>query len=138
VNTKNVNSAAGVILAALTQNRTPAGIALALESAGLLMTPETAADMASVSTDAVAVAEKAVEELRREHAESARLRTELSSYEMLTAQQCQAGKHADWLVDSELAHACPWCQAEELRARVAELEALKPAPIQNAAKMRPR
>jgi hypothetical protein len=34
-----------VILAALTQNRTSAGIALALESAQLLMTPETAAEL---------------------------------------------------------------------------------------------
>jgi hypothetical protein len=83
VNTKNVNSAAGVILAALTQNRTPAGIALALESAGLLMTPETAADMASVSADAVRVAEESVAELKREHAESARLRGQLAGLESL-------------------------------------------------------
>ncbi|WP_460071138.1 hypothetical protein [Streptomyces sp. YKOK-I1] len=45
MNTQLVNSAAGVILAALTQNRTAAGIALALESAQLLMTPETAAEL---------------------------------------------------------------------------------------------
>jgi hypothetical protein len=45
VNTKRVNSAAGVILAAITQNRTAAGIALALESAGLLMSPEIAAEL---------------------------------------------------------------------------------------------
>ncbi|MFG3276179.1 hypothetical protein [Streptomyces luteogriseus] len=81
MNTQRVNGAAGVILAALEQNRTPAGIALALESAGLLMTPETAADMASVSTDAVGVAERAVEELKREHAESARLRARVAELE---------------------------------------------------------
>jgi hypothetical protein len=45
VNAKLVNSAAGVILAALQQNRTPAGIALALDSARLLMTPEDAAEV---------------------------------------------------------------------------------------------
>jgi hypothetical protein len=45
VNTKLVNSAAGVILAALTQNRTAAGIALALDSAQMLMTPEVAAEL---------------------------------------------------------------------------------------------
>lgn len=45
MNTKAVNSAAGVILAALTQNRTATGIALALDSAQLLMTPETAAEL---------------------------------------------------------------------------------------------
>lgn len=48
MNTKLINSAAGVINAALTQNRTAAGIALALDSAGLLMTPETAAELASL------------------------------------------------------------------------------------------
>lgn len=80
MNTKRVNSAAGVILAALEQGRVPAGIALALESAGLLMTPEAADDMASVSTDAVRVAEQSVTELEREHAENARLRAELEKY----------------------------------------------------------
>jgi hypothetical protein len=82
VNTKNVNSAAGVILAALTQHRTPAGIALALESAGLLMTPETAADMTSVSTDAVGVAERAVAELKREHEANAVLRARVAELEV--------------------------------------------------------
>jgi hypothetical protein len=83
MNTKRVNSAAGVILAALTQNRTPAGIALALESAGLLMTPETAADMASVSADAVRVAEESVAELKREHEANARLRGQLAGLESM-------------------------------------------------------
>ncbi|MEV0015384.1 hypothetical protein [Streptomyces tendae] len=81
MNTKRVNSAAGVILAALEQGRVPAGIALALESAGLLMTPETADDMASVSTDAVRVAERSVSELKREHAENARLRERVAELE---------------------------------------------------------
>jgi hypothetical protein len=48
VNTKSVNSAAGVILAALTQNRTAAGIALALDSARMLMTPEIAAELEQI------------------------------------------------------------------------------------------
>jgi hypothetical protein len=48
VNTKRVNTAADVILAALTQNRTAAGIATALESAQLLMSPETAAELRSL------------------------------------------------------------------------------------------
>ena len=45
MNTRLVNTAAGVILAALTQDRTAAGIALALDSAQLLTSPETAAEM---------------------------------------------------------------------------------------------
>lgn len=81
MNTRSVNSAAGVILAALSQNRTAAGIALALESAGLLMSPEAAADLASVSTDAVGVAEQAVKELQREHEISAQLRARVAELE---------------------------------------------------------
>lgn len=45
MNTRLVNSAAGVINAALTQNRTAAGIALALDSAQLLMSPDTPAEL---------------------------------------------------------------------------------------------
>lgn len=48
--------------------------------------------------------------------EQANLRAELDSYEVMNPQQCRAGKHADWLVDSEYAHACPWCQVEQLKA----------------------
>ncbi|MET9098336.1 hypothetical protein [Streptomyces antibioticus] len=45
MNTRLVNTAADVINAALTQNRTAAGIALALESVQMLMSPETAAEL---------------------------------------------------------------------------------------------
>lgn len=45
MNAKLVNSAEGVILAALEQNRTAAGIALALDSAQLLLTPQTTAEL---------------------------------------------------------------------------------------------
>jgi hypothetical protein len=53
MNTKLVNSVAGVINAALTQNRTAAGIALALESAQLLMSPEKAAELVALRNDAL-------------------------------------------------------------------------------------
>lgn len=45
MNTRLVNTAADVINAALMQNRTAAGIALALESAQLLQSPETAKEL---------------------------------------------------------------------------------------------
>ncbi|MFG3127422.1 hypothetical protein ACGFZU_06935 [Streptomyces tendae] len=51
-------------------------------------------------------------------AEVRRLQTELAAYEVLNPQQCPTGKHAAWLVDSEFAHACPWCQIDQLRAAV--------------------
>jgi hypothetical protein len=53
VNTKLVNSAAGVVMAALQQNRTAAGIALALDSAQMLMTPETAAELERLASQVV-------------------------------------------------------------------------------------
>ncbi|MFF7949072.1 hypothetical protein [Streptomyces griseorubiginosus] len=45
MNARLVNTVADVINAALTQNRTAAGIAMALESAQLLQSPETAAEV---------------------------------------------------------------------------------------------
>jgi hypothetical protein len=46
MNARSVNSAAGVVQAAMEQGRqTAAGIALALDAAGLLMSPETAAEL---------------------------------------------------------------------------------------------
>lgn len=34
----------------------------------------------------------------------------------MTPQQCPEGVHADWAVDSEDAHACPWCLIADLNA----------------------
>ncbi|MFS4103821.1 hypothetical protein [Streptomyces sp. PD-S100-1] len=39
-----------------------------------------------------------------------------AGFEEMSPQQCPAGKHANWAVDSEQTHACPWCEAERLRA----------------------
>jgi hypothetical protein len=44
---------------------------------------------------------------------------ELEPLEHMAPQQCPKGVHADWLVDSENTHQCPWC-------RIAELEAGRP------------
>lgn len=37
----------------------------------------------------------------------------------MTPQACPAGIHADWAVDSERDHACPWCRIAELEAQAA-------------------
>ncbi|MFC9847746.1 hypothetical protein ACFWFF_01350 [Streptomyces sp. NPDC060223] len=98
MNTRLVNTAAGVINAALMQNRTAAGIALALESAQLLMSPETAAELV---------------ELRRQ-LESARVDgARLIRSEQRTAElEAVLGTHRK---DDQ-------AELERLRARVAELE----------------
>lgn len=64
MNTKRVTSAAEVVLAALTQNRTAAGIALALESAGMLTVQAAPNDVLAK------VRNEAWQELRRDTGES--------------------------------------------------------------------
>ncbi|MFI6251451.1 hypothetical protein [Streptomyces sp. NPDC051016] len=94
MNTKSVNTAAGVILAALTQNRTAAGIALALDSAQLLLTPEVVAELERIpgleaTASRVVRAEKRRAELeavlathrRDDHAEIERLKTRIAGLE---------------------------------------------------------
>lgn len=49
-------------------------------------------------------------------AEVESLQAELEPYEMLTGQECENGIHADWAVDSEHNHLCPWCRIAELEA----------------------
>ncbi|MET9142411.1 hypothetical protein [Streptomyces sp. NPDC004042] len=45
-----------------------------------------------------------------------------AGFEEMSPQQCPARKHADWAVDSEQIHSCPWCEVERLRAdRAADL-----------------
>ncbi|MEU8537559.1 hypothetical protein [Streptomyces parvulus] len=83
--TQLVTTAADVISRAMQQGRTlPAALAVALDSAQMLQSPETV--------------------------------KQLAEYERLNPQQCPAGQHADWLIDSQYAHACPWCRIAELQA----------------------
>jgi hypothetical protein len=62
VNARLVTSAAGVIVAALKQNRTATGIALALDSARLLMTPETTAELKRLQERVAELEEKSSRE----------------------------------------------------------------------------
>ncbi|NED75306.1 hypothetical protein G3I51_23885 [Streptomyces sp. SID9944] len=75
-----------------------------------------AAFIAHARTDVPAL----LAELAAVRAERDQAQAELSEYERMNQQQCRAGKHADWLVDSEFTHACPWCQIEALKAQAAE------------------
>ncbi|WP_097930985.1 MULTISPECIES: hypothetical protein [unclassified Streptomyces] len=68
----------------------------------------------------------AMAEVDRLRAELAQRVKDLEPYEALNPQQCPAGQHADWMVDSEYTHACPWCRIAVLEdedshaAKVAE------------------
>lgn len=52
---------------------------------------------------------------------AAALEKQLAEYEVLNPQQCPKGLHADWLIDSEYTHTCPWCRIAELEAENAAL-----------------
>lgn len=127
MNTRLVNSAAGVILAALQQNRTAAGIALALDSAQLLISPEVAAELEQlrrnvesnrVDGQRLIRAEQRRAELEAVHA--THRRDDQAEIERLTNELAQRTQD---LVDTD-------AERERLRARVVELEQLlADAPI---------
>lgn len=64
MNARAVNAAAGVIHAAMKTRQTAAGIAMAVEVAGLLMSPETAAELARLRAGAVPLADDGFAEIR--------------------------------------------------------------------------
>lgn len=71
--------------------------------------------------------EDAVRERAARAAEIRELRAKIEEFgwaEMLTGQTCQNGKHADWFVDSEHNHLCPFCDRDDARARLDEILAL--------------
>lgn len=96
--TPEIRAALGVARAALEGRDSAYGPADAivggLDSAGLLMSPETAAELAR---------------LRREHA---------ALVESMTwhPQVCAAGQHRPWFADTAKPLPCPWCQIAELQA----------------------
>lgn len=116
MNTRLVNSTAGVINAALTQNRTAAGIALALESAQLLMTPEIATELETLR-DRVAELEAAPTIVyRAEHPDSG---ITLGHYGTETAARahCEETERRSWGPGHTLVF--DWIEDDE--DRVAEL-----------------
>jgi hypothetical protein len=59
------------------------------------------------------------EQIQRMRKELDAAKSELDQYAVLNPQQCPKGIHADWMVDSEYTHACPWCALHEA-VRVSE------------------
>lgn len=99
MNTKLVNTAAEVILAALTQNRTAAGIATALDAAGLLKTPERPpATVYRAEHDAIVMGLYTTREAAREHC-------------MTVARRDSKGAALEWIPDEPSEDDSP----EELR-----------------------
>lgn len=119
MNARAVDAVAKVIDASMRNGKqTPAGWACDLYAAGLIMSPEAAADIASVSVDAVRVAEESVAELKREHEESARLRARVDEVERkYTFDTAELRRQ----LDSERVDGARLIRAEKRRA---ELEAV--------------
>ena len=87
MNARSVNAAAGVVQAAMEQGRqTATGIAVALESAGLLMSPETAAELERLREERHSTNEsvsEAAEALRRQRDRIAELEARPSRAEVI-------------------------------------------------------
>ncbi|MDW4900608.1 hypothetical protein RB625_19555 [Streptomyces californicus] len=92
MNAKRVNAAAGVILAAQKQRETAAGIAAALDAAGVLQSPESAAELAAYRA------------------------LELGTPEGRVSAKCEDSSHPVWLRDLDDKRGCPWCRVAELEA----------------------
>ncbi len=92
MNTRLVNTAAGVINAAMVRCETAAGIALALESTQMLMSPETAAELEGFRA------------------------LELADIDGRVSASCPEPGHATWLRAKDDVRGCPWCRVAELEA----------------------
>jgi hypothetical protein len=103
MNTRRVNAAADVIARAMENGRrVPAGMALALESAQMLMSPEIAAELESYRA------------------------LELGAVDGRVSASCGQPNHPTWLRTKDDNRVCPWClaemQSESLTAMTRELE----------------
>jgi hypothetical protein len=139
MNAKLVNSAAGVINAALKQNRTATGIALALDSAQLLLTPETTAELKRLQDLVAELEEKSSREPAADATPGEAYPGELAMLRGLVATLRVVAEHADLIDvrqlldehkrDEQDAYAgLPDAPIPDLPAAVAELGAL-PMPV---------
>lgn len=90
-------------------------IVTALDSAGLLQSPERAAELARLRAERATLNEV----LAGGDEERALLRArldELARYETLRPQTCPAGQHRSWFVDAPRPLPCPWCEIAQAQA----------------------
>ncbi|MFI2314128.1 hypothetical protein AMK17_25185 [Streptomyces sp. CB00072] len=135
MNAKRINAAAGVVLAAQKSRQTAAGIAAALEAAGLLQSPESAAERAQLQDDITGACLARYEE--EQDAKRARFAAKLARKRAFDL-RAERDAFADWA--DTLAYAVapvevlgrhgeegkyPWGDALELITPVAEVAALR-------------
>lgn len=160
MNAKRVSAASGVICAAQKTRQTPAGIAAALEAAGLLQSPESAAELVALRKE---IARLTTQSARVKTAElqpgdrlwhpydmaqftvssvPEKLKVDLRFHTPGSTAGSESGMRVTGTDDSgelvyvDAAQSYLWtrgdaaAELDRLRARVAELEALTPATIQ--------
>lgn len=118
MNTKALNSLAALICRAQEQDRTPMGIAFAVDAAGRHMSPETAAEIEQLRNDITGACLARWEEEQ----DNARLRLALASARR-GRRELRELLNAPPSADELQARAEAFEERERLRARVAELEA---------------
>ncbi|MFH9215422.1 hypothetical protein [Streptomyces globisporus] len=121
MNARRVNAAAGVILAAQKQRQTATGIAAAMEAAGVLQSPESAAEVVALRQQH----DKLDRTLDEVMAERDAHHDALDRFAQAVAPEEVIGEHSSennpWANAFELV--TPAAEVDRLRARVAELEA---------------
>jgi hypothetical protein len=90
-------------------------IVLALDAAGLLQDPETAAELYRLRQERAAL-NGVVAGADEERALLRARLAELQPYEALHPQECEAGQHRAWFADSDGPLPCPWCEIARLQA----------------------
>ncbi|MFD7101889.1 hypothetical protein [Streptomyces celluloflavus] len=108
MNARSVSRAADVIFRAMQTRQTAAGIAAALDAAGMLQSPETAAE---------------AERLRARVAELEAL--ELGAIDGRVSATCANSGHPTWLRATGDTRGCPWCRVAELEVRPAPAAVLR-------------
>ncbi len=121
MNAKRINAAAGVVLAAQKQRNTATGIAAALEAAGLLQSPESAAELMALRKECEQLDKLSDEVMAERDAHH----DALDRFAQAVAPEEVIGEHSSgnnpWANAFELV--TPAAEVDALRARVAELEA---------------
>ncbi|MFY0511839.1 hypothetical protein ACOMD4_15855 [Streptomyces anulatus] len=121
MNAKRINAAAGVVLAAQKQRNTATGIAAALEAAGLLQSPESAAELVALRKQCEQLDKLSDEVMAERDAHH----DALDRFAQAVAPEEVIGEHSSgnnpWANAFELV--TPAADVDALRARVAELEA---------------
>jgi hypothetical protein len=84
-------------------------VVLALDAAGLLQDPETAAELVRLRKERAALNDIVAGADEERALLRARL-AELQPYEALHPQECEAGQHRAWFADSDGPLPCPWCE----------------------------